>query len=102
MDKTINAEKLNRALRLLNEQLIIANAPRTEIVVCGGSALIALSLVARTTQDVDIIALMKNGVPADPDVASDPGCAVFRIYTGTGSRAFPAERYFPELGIQRL
>ncbi len=67
MDKTINAEKLNRALRLLNEQLIIANAPRTEIVVCGGSALIALSLVARTTQDVDIIALMKNGVPADPE-----------------------------------
>lgn len=67
MEKTIDIKKLNHALILLNEQLIIANAPRTEIVVCGGSALIALSLVPRTTQDVDIIAMMKSGILSDPE-----------------------------------
>ena len=36
-------------------------------MVCGGSALIALALVPRTTQDVDIIALMRDGVPADSE-----------------------------------
>lgn len=67
MEKPIDIKKLNHALSLLNEQLIIANAPRTEIVVCGGSALIALSLVPRTTQDVDIIAMMKSGILSDPE-----------------------------------
>ena len=67
MEKTIDIKKQNHALILLNEQLIIANAPRTEIVVCVGSALIALSLVPRTTQDVDIVAMMKNGVLADSE-----------------------------------
>ena len=67
MDKPIDIAKLNHALQLLNEQLILTNAPRTEIVVCGGSALIALSLVPRTTQDVDIVAMMKNGVLADSE-----------------------------------
>ena len=67
MEKTIDVEKLNHALRLLNEQLILANSPQTEIVVCGGSALIAMSLVLRTTQDVDIVAFMRAGVLADPE-----------------------------------
>ena len=67
MEKTIDIKKLNHALRLLNEQLVVTNAPRTEIVVCGGSALIALSLVPRTTQDVDIIAMMKSGILSDPE-----------------------------------
>ena len=67
MEKPIDIKKLNHALILLNEQLIITNAPRTEIVVCGGSALIALSLVPRTTQDVDIIAMMKSGILFDPE-----------------------------------
>ena len=33
-----------------------------EIVVCGGSALIATGLVPRTTQDIDVIALMKSEI----------------------------------------
>lgn len=37
MEKPIDITKLNHALQLLNEQLILTNAPRTEIVVCGGS-----------------------------------------------------------------
>lgn len=71
MEKPIDISKLNHALTLLNEQLILGDSPRTEIVVCGGSALIALSLVPRTTQDVDIVALMKNGVLADPEPLPD-------------------------------
>jgi hypothetical protein len=31
------------------------------LVVCGGSALIALRLVTRTTQDVDVLATLENG-----------------------------------------
>jgi len=71
MEKNIDIEKLNHALRLLNEQLILADAPQTEIVVCGGSALIAMSLVPRTTQDVDIVALMRAGNLADPEPLPD-------------------------------
>jgi len=58
---------LNHALKLLNEQLILVAAPQTELVVCGGSALIALSLVPRTTQDVDIIAMMAEGELLDSE-----------------------------------
>ena len=45
MEKPIDISKLNHALELLNEQLVLTDSPQTEIVVCGGSALIALSLV---------------------------------------------------------
>lgn len=71
MKKIIDIEKLNHALYLLNEQLILADSPQTELVVCGGSALIAMSLVPRTTQDVDIVAIMKGGVLADPEPLPD-------------------------------
>ena len=67
MEKPIDISKLNHALELLNEQLVLTDSPQTEIVVCGCSALIALSLVPRTTQDVDIVAMMKDGVLADPE-----------------------------------
>lgn len=71
MEKILDVEKLNHALRLLDEQLILTAAPQTEIVVCGGSALIAMSLVPRTTQDVDVVALMKAGILADPEPLPD-------------------------------
>lgn len=58
MIKPINLTKLNMALSLLNEQLIVQDSPEVEIVVCDGSALIATGLVPRTTQDIDIIALI--------------------------------------------
>jgi hypothetical protein len=65
--KPIDISKLNEALQLLNEQLVLIDAPATEIVVCGGSALIATGLVPRTTQDVDIVALMKAEVLVDSE-----------------------------------
>ena len=39
--KIFDTTKLNQALQMLNEQLELRNFPLTEIVVCGGSALIA-------------------------------------------------------------
>lgn len=59
--KIFDNGKLNQALRLLNEQLELRDLPAVEPVVCGGSALIAVGLVARTTQDVDIVAMMHHG-----------------------------------------
>ena len=69
--KPINVSKLNEALSLLNEHLFLDDAPATEIVVCGGSALIATGLVPRTTQDVDIVALMKAEVLVDSEPLPD-------------------------------
>ena len=69
--KPINVSKLNEALLLLNEQLILTDAPATEIVVCGGSTLIATGLVPRTTQDVDIVALIKSDVLVDSEPLPD-------------------------------
>lgn len=39
--KIFDITRLNQALQMLNEQLELRNFPLTEIVVCGGSALIA-------------------------------------------------------------
>ena len=43
-----------------------------ELVVCGGSALIVLGLVPRTTKDVDVVALMKDGELIDPAPLPEP------------------------------
>ena len=67
----IDQSKLQEALTLLNEQLILNDAPATEIVVCGGSALIAAGLIQRTTRDVDIVALMKENALIDPEPLPD-------------------------------
>lgn len=78
--KTIDLSKLNTVLQLLNEQLVLYDCPATAIVVCGGSALIATGLVPRTTQDIDIIALMKGETLCDseplPDYLVEAACRV--------------------------
>lgn len=61
--KIFNEDKLNKALQLLNEQLMLQDALPVELIVCGGSALVAMHLVSRTTQDVDVVALMESGIP---------------------------------------
>jgi hypothetical protein len=55
-----NSENLERALRLLGARLDLATAPAIGLVVCGGSALVALGLIKRTTRDVDVLALMNS------------------------------------------
>src|SRR5262249_2704274 len=63
----IAADQLGAILAALAEQLHDLQA-QTEIVVIGGSALLALGLVQRTTTDVDVVALAEGGTlnPADP------------------------------------
>jgi hypothetical protein len=53
---SLNASTLESALSLLSDEMAAKNIPRHELVICGGSALLALSLAHRTTRDVDIIA----------------------------------------------
>lgn len=58
MARGLNNQLLDQALLLLAERLRRAGEPPLRIIVCGGSALIALGLVPRATRDVDVVALM--------------------------------------------
>jgi Nucleotidyltransferase of unknown function (DUF6036) len=49
----------------LGEQLVAARA-RVELVVIGGSALLAVGLIDRPTRDVDIVALLAGETLVDP------------------------------------
>jgi hypothetical protein len=63
----ITPDSADAFLGALGEQLA-ARGERFELVVIGGSALLALGLVERTTKDVDIVALRSDGdlESADP------------------------------------
>ncbi len=63
----IGRSELEKALSGLGDLLGAADA-RAHLVVIGGSGLIAIEAVSRTTQDVDVVALVKDGVL----VAADP------------------------------
>ena len=53
----ITSDSLDRSLSLLGELLAARNHPHRDFVVFGGSSLLALGLVSRTTtKDVDILA----------------------------------------------
>ena len=52
----LSLKLLDQALRLTAERLAELEAPQETLVVCGGSALLALGLVDRTTKDVDVLA----------------------------------------------
>lgn len=57
----INPDSLHRALTLLGELMEARDQPEQNFVVCGGSSLLALKLVRRTTtQDVDILAKIEG------------------------------------------
>jgi hypothetical protein len=62
----ITPDSTERILRALGEQLAL-RGERFELVVIGGSALLALGLVERPTRDVDIVALRSNGGLEDAD-----------------------------------
>ena len=52
----LSNENLEQALTALSGFLDDAGAPRETLVIIGGSALISLGLISRTTKDVDIMA----------------------------------------------
>jgi len=61
MNKKVTADRLHEALNLLEAKLRLDGAQSLQLVVCGGSALICLGLVSRTTADVDVLAMMAEG-----------------------------------------
>jgi hypothetical protein len=69
MDNRLDYNILNKAFLTLGALLEESLATTMDIVVCGGSSLIATGLVSRTTKDVDIVAMLdsnKNIVAAQP------------------------------------
>jgi hypothetical protein len=66
-------EQFVPALRLLSGRLALAGAPRYNLVICGGTALIAANLVQRATRDVDIVAMADtSGRLTDPAPLPEP------------------------------
>ena len=64
---TYQYDQFDTALRLLNGRLDIAGALNFNLVVCGGTALVATELVMRATRDVDVVALADDdGELIDP------------------------------------
>ena len=85
MNRTLDATQLEQALHLLQDQLRLEDAAPLHLVVCGGSALIALGLVPRTTRDLDLLALEQEGqlvapVPLPPTLLA----AAEGVATGLG------------------
>ena len=80
----ITPDKADELLRALGEQLA-ARGERYELVVIGGSALLALGLVERTTKDVDIVALRSGddleGAEPLPDGLRAAGDLVARDFS---------------------
>jgi len=65
-DELLDQRALELALQSLAIRLDENNANPVELVVCGGSALILSGLIARTTRDVDVVALSRFGVLSSP------------------------------------
>lgn len=58
---SISHDSLDRALGALGDQLNARNAT-VHLIVIGGSGLLAIDAVRRVTQDVDVVALERDGV----------------------------------------
>ncbi len=58
MQNLLEHENLDKALTLLGARLDLAQTEPLGLVVCGGSALVALGLRRRTTKDMDVVALL--------------------------------------------
>ena len=54
-------KQLEDALTLLGDRLRLAGLPPQEIIVCGGTSLIARGFISRATRDVDVLARRTRG-----------------------------------------
>jgi hypothetical protein len=66
MERSLDREALDLAMKSLAIRLVENHAEPIEIVVCGGSALILTGMIPRTTKDVDVVALIRAGQLASP------------------------------------
>jgi hypothetical protein len=64
---SLDAGRADTLLIALSEQLALREE-RYPLVVVGGSALVTLGLIARTTRDIDVLAILDGGelVSAEP------------------------------------
>lgn len=60
MSNIVHSDNIDQLLGALGEQLA-ASGERYELVVIGGSGLVALGVISRSTRDVDIVALHTDG-----------------------------------------
>ena len=68
----ISHDNIDQALSLLAGRLDLAQTDPVRLVICGGSALIAMSLRRRTTRDMDVVALLSAAQePISPDPLPD-------------------------------
>jgi hypothetical protein len=63
--KEIDQGGTHELLSALGEQLALRGSP-VELVIIGGSALLAVGLTVRTTQDVDVVAFRSGDVLVNP------------------------------------
>jgi hypothetical protein len=66
MVRELDRAALDLAMKSLAIRLDENQSEPTEIVVCGGSALILTGMIPRTTKDVDVVALIKAGHLVSP------------------------------------
>lgn len=66
MKRSMDKAALDIAMKSLAIRLAENQSAPVEIVVCGGSALILTGMIRRTTQDVDVVALIRSGHLASP------------------------------------
>jgi len=72
MPNPISHDNIDQALSLLAGRLDLAQTDPVRLVICGGSALIAMSLRQRTTRDMDVVALLSAAQePISPDPLPD-------------------------------
>jgi hypothetical protein len=72
MSNPISHDNIDQALSLLAGRLDLAQTDPVRLVICGGSALIAISLRRRTTRDMDVVALLSAAQePISPDPLPD-------------------------------
>ena len=68
----ISHYNIDQALSLLAGRLDLAQTEPVRLVICGGSALIAMRLRRRTTRDMDVVALLSAAQePISPDPLPD-------------------------------
>ena len=72
MSNPISHDNIDQTLSLLVGRLDLAQTDPVRLVICGGSALIAMSLRRRTTRDMDVVALLSAAQePISPDPLPD-------------------------------
>jgi hypothetical protein len=68
MSEMLTKEALDRTFGLLSGRLELAQSEPVRLVICGGSALIAMGFRQRTTNDADVVAMLsESGELISPD-----------------------------------